>query len=173
MLKHILGARKTSREAYSVKETSRAERPSIYVKSAAQAAVLKQKRQTSSVEADTTGATIDVLFLRAITLVDFVKIMFSSVLLLHYAWLALEVMFRSWLNQEVALRQFLETKVKDLEVELETAREYCDKNMQQAVLFERERFTQIQWDMELVWKQCLEMELKLKNDQVEKAHVES
>lgn len=27
--------------------------------------------------------------------------------------------------------------------------------------------------MELVWKQCLEMELKLKNEQDEKAHVES
>ncbi|OMP01401.1 hypothetical protein COLO4_11913 [Corchorus olitorius] len=69
------------------------------------------------------------------------------------------------LNQEVAVRQFLETKVKDLEVELETTRENCDENMQQAVLLERERFTQIQWDMEELRKQCLEMELKLKIEQ--------
>ncbi|XVF86421.1 hypothetical protein PTKIN_Ptkin18bG0038500 [Pterospermum kingtungense] len=77
------------------------------------------------------------------------------------------------LNQEVAVRQFLETKVKDLEVELETTRENCDENMQQAVLLERERFTQMQWDIEELRKQCLEMELKLKNEQEEKAQVES
>ncbi|KAL4386465.1 hypothetical protein GQ457_09G008170 [Hibiscus cannabinus] len=76
-------------------------------------------------------------------------------------------------NQESAVRQFLATKVKDLEVELETTRENCDENMQQAVLLERERFTQMQWDMELLRKQCLEMELKLKNEQDEKAYVES
>ncbi|PPS15563.1 hypothetical protein GOBAR_AA05020 [Gossypium barbadense] len=63
--------------------------------------------------------------------------------------------------------------VKDLEVELETTRENCDENMQQAVLLERERFTQMQWDMELLRKQCLEMELKLKKEQDEKAHIES
>ncbi|XWS19110.1 hypothetical protein CRYUN_Cryun32bG0103100 [Craigia yunnanensis] len=77
------------------------------------------------------------------------------------------------LNQEVAVRQFLATKVKDLEVELETTRENCDENMQQAVLLERERFTQMQWDMEELRKQCLEMELKLKTEQDEKACVES
>ncbi|KAA3479447.1 golgin subfamily A member 4-like [Gossypium australe] len=71
----------------------------------------------------------------------------------------------SRLNQEVAVRQFLVTKVKDLEVELETTRENCDENMQQAVLLERERFTQMQWDMELLRKHCLEMELKLKKEQ--------
>ncbi|XP_021298133.1 PX domain-containing protein EREX isoform X2 [Herrania umbratica] len=79
----------------------------------------------------------------------------------------------SRLNQEVAVRQFLETKVKDLEVELETTRDNCDENMQQAVLLERERFTQMQWDMEELRKQCLEMELKLKTEQDEKARVES
>ncbi|XP_022721201.1 PX domain-containing protein EREX-like isoform X2 [Durio zibethinus] len=77
------------------------------------------------------------------------------------------------LNQEVAVRQFLATKVKDLEVELETTRENCDENMQQAVLLERERFTQMQWDVEELRKQCLEMELKLKTEQDEKALVES
>ncbi|KAH7565011.1 hypothetical protein JRO89_XS09G0107000 [Xanthoceras sorbifolium] len=77
------------------------------------------------------------------------------------------------LNQEVAVRQFLTTKVKDLEVELETTRENCKENMQQAVLTEKERFTQMQWDMEELRKQCLEMELKLKYEQAERAHAES
>ena len=57
-------------------------------------------------------------------------------------------------------------QVKDLEVELETTRENCDENMQQAILLERERFTQMQWDMEELRKQCLEIELKLKTEQV-------
>ncbi|XWS16486.1 hypothetical protein CRYUN_Cryun34aG0092200 [Craigia yunnanensis] len=77
------------------------------------------------------------------------------------------------LNQEVTVRQFLATKVKDLEVEVETTRENCDENMQQAILLERERFTQMQWDMEELRKQCLEMELKLKTEQDEKAYLES
>ncbi|KAE8696125.1 signal recognition particle 54 kDa protein 2-like [Hibiscus syriacus] len=76
-------------------------------------------------------------------------------------------------NQESAVRQFLTTKVKDLEGELETTRENCDENMQQAILLERERYTRMQWDMELLRKQCFEMELKLKNEQDEKAYVES
>ncbi|KAH1046383.1 hypothetical protein J1N35_037167 [Gossypium stocksii] len=127
--KAYFGARKTSREAYSVKETSSAERPSIYVKSAAQAAVLKQKRLTSSVEADTRGATIGILFLRAMTLMDFVKIMFSSVLLLHYAWLALEVMFRSWLlinflrlHRSSPLILFVKEKSRNKDRRLDTAK---------------------------------------------------
>ncbi|XVE89058.1 hypothetical protein DITRI_Ditri19aG0119900 [Diplodiscus trichospermus] len=77
------------------------------------------------------------------------------------------------LNQEAAVRQFLETKVKDLEVELETTRENCDESMRQAVLLERERFTQIQWDMEELRNQCLEKDLKLKTEQDEKASLES
>ncbi|GAV75448.1 hypothetical protein CFOL_v3_18927 [Cephalotus follicularis] len=76
-------------------------------------------------------------------------------------------------NQEVAVRQYLTTKVKDLEVELETTRDNCKENMQQAVLNERERFTQMQWDLEELKKHCLEMELKLKSEQDEKALVES
>ncbi|MFQ6665425.1 hypothetical protein Gotur_032155 [Gossypium turneri] len=47
----------TSKEAVSLKETSRAERASIYAKRAVQAAVSQQKRATSSVEADITGAS--------------------------------------------------------------------------------------------------------------------
>ncbi|KAK4837071.1 hypothetical protein QYF36_002594 [Acer negundo] len=77
------------------------------------------------------------------------------------------------LNQEGAVRQFLTTKVKDLEVELETTRENCKENMQQAVLSEKERITQMQWDMEELRKQCLETELKLKYEQAERARAES
>ncbi|KAK1575435.1 hypothetical protein Q3G72_005456 [Acer saccharum] len=77
------------------------------------------------------------------------------------------------LNQEGAVRQFLTTKVKDLEVELETTRENCKENMQQAVLSEKERITQMQWDIEELRKQCLEMELKLKYEQAERARAES
>ncbi|KAG6789054.1 hypothetical protein POTOM_005138 [Populus tomentosa] len=77
------------------------------------------------------------------------------------------------LNQEIAVRQFLTTKVKDLEVDLETTRNNCKENMQQAVLIERERFTQTQWDVEELRRQCLELELKLKLEQDEKACSES
>ncbi|KAL6285970.1 hypothetical protein ACE6H2_010360 [Prunus campanulata] len=77
------------------------------------------------------------------------------------------------LNQEGAVRQFLTTKVKDLEVELETTRENCKENMQQTVLTEKERFTQMQWDMEEFRRKCLDLELQLKSEQDAKAHSES
>ncbi|KAG7998076.1 hypothetical protein I3843_01G241100 [Carya illinoinensis] len=77
------------------------------------------------------------------------------------------------LNQEVAVRQFLTTKVKDLEGELETTRQNCKDNMEQAVLTERERFTQMQWDMEELRGKCLELELKLKSEQDERKRAES
>lgn len=53
-----------------------------------------------------------------------------------------------------------------MEVDLETTRNNCKENMQQAVLIERERFTQTQWDVEELRRQCLELELKLKHEQV-------
>ncbi|KAK6260219.1 ATPase [Theobroma cacao] len=56
----LLPGGSTSKEADGVKETSRAERASIYAKRAAQAsaaAALQQKRPTSSVEADITGGS--------------------------------------------------------------------------------------------------------------------
>ncbi|KAK4756389.1 hypothetical protein SAY87_006516 [Trapa incisa] len=77
------------------------------------------------------------------------------------------------LNQEVAARQFLQTKVKDLEVELETTRLNCKENMQQATLTEREKFTQIQWDMMELQQKCFEVELRLKTEQEEKELLES
>ncbi|WCJ40524.1 Phox (PX) domain-containing protein [Euphorbia peplus] len=77
------------------------------------------------------------------------------------------------LNQEIAVRQFLTTKVKDMEVDLETTKNNCKENMLQAALVERERFTQMQWDVEELRRKCLEMETKLKCEQDERTRVES
>ncbi|KAM7498260.1 hypothetical protein LguiA_022674 [Lonicera macranthoides] len=77
------------------------------------------------------------------------------------------------LNQELAVRQYLTTKVKDLEVELETTKQSGKDNLQQAILIERERFTQMQWDMEELRRKCSEMELKVKSEQDEKLRIES
>uniref|UniRef100_A0A1J3E2Y8 PX domain-containing protein n=1 Tax=Noccaea caerulescens TaxID=107243 RepID=A0A1J3E2Y8_NOCCA len=79
----------------------------------------------------------------------------------------------SRLNQELAVRQFLSTKVKDLEAELETTQESCKRGMEQTVLNEKERFTQIQWDMEELRKQCMEMESLLNSIKDEKAQIET
>ena len=54
--------------------------------------------------------------------------------------------------------------MKDLEVELETDRQKSKENLQQAILIERERFTQMQWDMEELRQKSLEMEAKLKSN---------
>ncbi|KAL8153377.1 hypothetical protein V2J09_011137 [Rumex salicifolius] len=77
------------------------------------------------------------------------------------------------LNQELALRQYLSTKVKDLEVELETTKDNIKENLQQAISSEKERFNQMQWDIEELRKSCLELELKLKLEQDEKVLIES
>ncbi|PNX77587.1 phox domain-containing protein, partial [Trifolium pratense] len=63
--------------------------------------------------------------------------------------------------------------VKDLEVELETTRVNCRESMQQAVLTEKERFTQMQWDMEELRRKCLETEMKLKFEEDERLLAES
>lgn len=49
-----------------------------------------------------------------------------------------------------------------MEVELDTVRQKSKENLQQAILTERERFTQMQWDMEELRRKSLELELKLK-----------
>ncbi|XP_057505023.1 PX domain-containing protein EREL1-like isoform X1 [Actinidia eriantha] len=79
----------------------------------------------------------------------------------------------SRLNQEIAVKDYLATKVKDLEVELETTKQKSKDNLHQAILIERERVTQMQWDMEELRRKSLEMELKLKSQQVEKSDTES
>ncbi|XP_062099356.1 PX domain-containing protein EREL1 isoform X2 [Humulus lupulus] len=79
------------------------------------------------------------------------------------------------LYQEIAGKDYLATKVKDLEVELETARQKGKENLQQAILIERERFTKMQWDMEELRQKSLEMELKLssKSEKDDKPCVDS
>ncbi|PSR91842.1 Myosin-9 like [Actinidia chinensis var. chinensis] len=79
----------------------------------------------------------------------------------------------SRLNQEIAVKDYLATKVKDLEVELETTKQKSKNNLQQAILIERERVTQMQWDMEELRRKSFEMELKLKSQQDEKSDTES
>lgn len=79
----------------------------------------------------------------------------------------------SRLNQEITVKDYLATKVKDLEVELETNTQKSKENLQQAILLERERVTQMQWAMEGLRRKSLEMELKLKSKQVEKVDTES
>ncbi|KAF7136453.1 hypothetical protein RHSIM_Rhsim08G0212100 [Rhododendron simsii] len=110
------------------------------------------------------------------------------------------------LNQELAVRQYLTTKmidslneggdlpailllkllsfdltmiisvmikVKDLEVDLETTKQSSKENLQQAILIERERYTQTQWDVEELRRKCIDKELELKSERDEKVHMES
>ncbi|XP_059460610.1 PX domain-containing protein EREL1 isoform X2 [Corylus avellana] len=76
------------------------------------------------------------------------------------------------LNQEIAVKDYLATKVKDLEVEVETNKQKSKENLQQALLIERERYTQMQWDMEELRRKAMEMELKLKSEQDEESRTE-
>ncbi|KAL4302867.1 hypothetical protein GQ457_10G002710 [Hibiscus cannabinus] len=71
------------------------------------------------------------------------------------------------LNQEIAVKSYLTTKVKDLEVELESTKQKSRENLQQAILIERERLTQMQWEIEELRRKSLEMELKLNPKQGE------
>ncbi|XP_075522394.1 PX domain-containing protein EREL1-like [Primulina tabacum] len=69
----------------------------------------------------------------------------------------------SRLNQEISVKDYLATKVKDLEAELEATKQKGKENLEQALLIERERVTQMQWDMEELRRTSIEMELKLKS----------
>ncbi|CAN4086407.1 unnamed protein product [Withania somnifera] len=77
------------------------------------------------------------------------------------------------LNQELAVRQYLATKVKDLEIELDSLKQSGKENLQQAVLTETEKFNQMLWNMEELRRKCAEMELKLKSEQADKIKMES
>ncbi|MFS7996860.1 putative Phox domain, PX domain superfamily protein [Helianthus anomalus] len=78
----------------------------------------------------------------------------------------------SRLNQEIAVKDYLMTKVKDLEEELETTKLRSKENLHQAIQMERERVTQMQWDMEELRRKSLEMEFKLKSQQDDKRETE-
>ncbi|XP_074276582.1 PX domain-containing protein EREL2-like [Silene latifolia] len=71
----------------------------------------------------------------------------------------------SRLDQEVAVKEYLTTKVKDLEVELESTKEKNKETLQQALSLEKERITKMQWDMEELRRKSLELELKLKSQE--------
>ncbi|XP_047981918.1 PX domain-containing protein EREL2-like isoform X2 [Salvia hispanica] len=71
----------------------------------------------------------------------------------------------SRLNQEIAGKDYLAIKVKDLEVELETTKQKSKENIEQAILIERERVTQMQWDMEELRQRSMELESKLYSQQ--------
>ncbi|KAK3043748.1 hypothetical protein RJ639_001944 [Escallonia herrerae] len=79
----------------------------------------------------------------------------------------------SRLNQEVAVKDYLTTKVKDLEVELETTKQKSKETLQQAIMSEKDRINQMQWDMEELRRKSYEMEMKLKSQQDEKPDTES
>lgn len=77
------------------------------------------------------------------------------------------------LNQEIAAKEFLMTKVKDLEGELENARFKSRETLQQAVLLEREQVTQLQWDLEELRRKVFETEQSYKLEQAAKVHAEA
>lgn len=52
------------------------------------------------------------------------------------------------LNQETAVKDFLATKVRDLEVELQKMRQKSMESLQEAVSMEREGYTKLQWELE-------------------------
>ncbi|XP_074557227.1 PX domain-containing protein EREL1-like, partial [Curcuma longa] len=72
------------------------------------------------------------------------------------------------LNQELAGKEYLRTKVKDLEVEVEANEQKGKENLQQAILNERDRVTQMQWDMDELCRKCSVMEAKLMFEQNER-----
>eukprot|EP01018_Ginkgo_biloba_P015535 Gb_30818 [translate_table: standard] len=77
------------------------------------------------------------------------------------------------LNQEIAVKEFLMTKVKDLEGELDNARHKSRETLQQAVLLERERVTQLQWDLEELRRKVLETDENHKSEQAARVHAET
>ncbi|KAG7545397.1 PX domain superfamily [Arabidopsis suecica] len=76
------------------------------------------------------------------------------------------------LNQEIAVKDYLNKKVNDLEGELETTKQRSKENLEQAIMSERERFNQMQWDMEELRQKSYEMELKLKSREDGSSHAE-
>lgn len=77
------------------------------------------------------------------------------------------------LNQEIAAKEFLTAKVKDLDGELENYRHKSTETLKQAVLLERERVTQLQWDLEELRAKVLETEEKYKLEQVARIQAEA
>ncbi|KAL7099684.1 hypothetical protein ACP275_09G100200 [Erythranthe tilingii] len=62
------------------------------------------------------------------------------------------------LDQELAARQYLTAKVKDLESELESTKTSGEESLKQAIFLQTERFTNLQRDMEELGRKYGEME---------------
>ncbi|KAK1360104.1 PX domain-containing protein [Heracleum sosnowskyi] len=76
------------------------------------------------------------------------------------------------LNQEGTVKERLTTKVKDLELELETTKQRGNENLHQ-VFSDEDKFTQVQWDADDFKRNFTELELKLKSKQDEKMLMEA
>jgi len=77
------------------------------------------------------------------------------------------------LNQEMAVKEYLKTKVNDLEVELENTKQRSIENLQQAIMSEREHVTQMQWDMYELQRKYSEIVSKLEIEQNERTTMET
>ncbi|KAG7572176.1 Phox homologous domain [Arabidopsis suecica] len=77
------------------------------------------------------------------------------------------------LNQETAVKEYLNRKVDDLEVELEITKQRNKENLEQALMTERQSVTQMQWDIEELRQKTFEMELKLKSKADGSSHAKS
>ncbi|XP_047960127.1 PX domain-containing protein EREX-like [Salvia hispanica] len=76
-------------------------------------------------------------------------------------------------NNDVTIsKEFSDGKVKDLETELESSKQIEKETLEQALSIERERFTQLQWDMQELGREFMEMEFRLKAEQDEKVHAD-
>ncbi|KAL1551370.1 PX domain-containing protein EREX-like [Salvia divinorum] len=76
-------------------------------------------------------------------------------------------------NNDVTIsKEFSDGKVNDLETEHESSKQIGKENLEQALSIERERFTQLQWDMQELGREFMEMEFRLKAEQDEKVHAD-
>ncbi|XP_024399637.1 PX domain-containing protein EREL1 [Physcomitrium patens] len=76
------------------------------------------------------------------------------------------------LNQETAVKEFLTTKVRDLEGELDGMRRKSREVLQQAVWAERERMTSLQWELDDCRVALQSSEETVQSLQASKAHLE-
>lgn len=76
------------------------------------------------------------------------------------------------LNQEIADKEYFKAKVKDLEMELESVKKTCKDDYQKAILVDREKLAQIQWDAAELQRKYATLESSLKLKENEKACVE-
>ncbi|XP_020598359.1 PX domain-containing protein EREX-like [Phalaenopsis equestris] len=77
------------------------------------------------------------------------------------------------LNQETAAKDYLMAKVNDLEEELRVIKWKNKEILQQAIFAENGRVTKIQWDRDELLRKVLQMESRLKLEEVERIHLKS